>query len=221
MINFYFISQQYFRVLIDNIWFRFNAKNLNLFKISPSRHKLAWHNETIYKKSCTLLLDHAHHFIICFLSFLDLLSHCLLLGIVFPQQFCCVLYLRVNVSDSVSQGCFHLLPVLVDKNTSDLLVDFRIFLKKIDLLQDHTVLALLLVQTVSCLYVLLGLFVECVVFFNFLLDFVLESLQLHLGVHWYIDMIIQSKIMNWWILRMKKNNKTNWNRANALIYIFC
>lgn len=87
------------------------------------------------------------------------------------------------MSNSVSQGGLNLLSVLVNKNAPDLLVDLCIFLKKFDLLQDHAVFALLLIQTVSSLYVLLGLFVKCVVFFNFLLDFVLESLQLHLGVH--------------------------------------
>ena len=54
---------------------------------------------------------------------------------------------------------------------------------ELDLLKDEAVFALLFIETVSGLDVLLGFFLEGVVFFYLFLDFVLESLQFHLGVH--------------------------------------
>lgn len=54
---------------------------------------------------------------------------------------------------------------------------------ELDLLKDEAVFALLFIETVSGLDVLLGFFLEGVVFFYLFLDFVLESLEFHLGVH--------------------------------------
>ena len=152
-----------------------------------------------------MLLDNRDHFVVGFFGFLNLFSKSLLLDIIFANQFICVLYLRIYVTNSVSQSCFCLLPALVNQHPTYLLVYLCVFLNRkstlwneLDLLKNEAVFALLFVETISSLNILLGFFLESIVFFYLFFDLILKSLEFHLGVHLFIFFINLITLIIWY-----------------------